>query len=81
MAVVSSSTSFPDLRAPPGYRIKRKPPPTIDISERYPSPDPQDPFAPLWVLRNRTGSSFRALCVPVRPPRAVWYTQPGDARQ
>ncbi|CAA7266881.1 unnamed protein product [Cyclocybe aegerita] len=64
MAVVSSSTSFPDLRAPPGYRIKRKPPPTIDISERYPTPDPQDPFAPLWVLRNRTGSSFGPSAYP-----------------
>ena len=47
------SPSSPDL---PHYRIRRKPPPSLDISERYPSPDPLDPFAPLWVLRNRTSS-------------------------
>lgn len=41
----------------PQYRVRRKPPPTIDISERYPSPDPSDPFAPLWALRNRTSSA------------------------
>ena len=40
-------------------RIKRKPPPFLDLSfaERYPPPDPHDPFAPLWVLRNRTSSA------------------------
>lgn len=30
--------------------------PQPSISERYPDPDPTDPFAPLWVLRNRTTS-------------------------
>ncbi|KAK2460943.1 hypothetical protein APHAL10511_007413 [Amanita phalloides] len=40
-------------------RIKRKPPPFLDLSpaERYPAPDPNDPFAPLWVLRSRTSSA------------------------
>ena len=40
-------------------RIKRKPPPLFDLSlaERYPPPDPHDPFAPLWVLRSRTSSA------------------------
>ncbi|KAF8628034.1 hypothetical protein AX15_004149 [Amanita polypyramis BW_CC] len=40
-------------------RVKRKPPPFLDLSlaERYPPPDPADPFAPLWVLRNRTSSA------------------------
>jgi hypothetical protein len=26
-----------------------------EYSARYPTPDPQDPFAPLWVLRHRQG--------------------------
>lgn len=42
----------------PRYRVRRKPAPVIDIAEKYPSPDPQDPFAPLWVLRNRTSSAL-----------------------
>lgn len=37
-------------------RVKRKPPPAISIAERFPSPDPSDPFAPLWVLRSRIAS-------------------------
>lgn len=48
----SSSTQFPQ------YRVRRKPPPAIDAAEKYPSPDPRDPFAPLWVLRNRTSSAL-----------------------
>jgi hypothetical protein len=36
------------------YRIKRKPPPPFQFSSRYPEPDPNDPFAPLSVLRDRT---------------------------
>lgn len=52
-----ASASYPDLKVPQ-YRIKRKPPPTVDIAERYPSPDPQNPFAPLSVLRNRTSSAL-----------------------
>ena len=43
------------------YRIKRKPPPSLD---RYPSPDPADPFAPLWSLRNRTSSGLSRQDVP-----------------
>src|SRR6266511_517421 len=42
----------------PPHKVKRKPPPTISVSEKYPSPDPSDPFAPLWVLRNRTSSAL-----------------------
>lgn len=37
-------------------RIKRKPPPSLHWTERYPPPDPTDPFAPLWVLRNRSST-------------------------
>ncbi|KAG6811021.1 hypothetical protein H0H92_009323 [Tricholoma furcatifolium] len=41
----------------PRTRIKRKPPPLVDAALaadlRYPSPDPSDPFAPLWALRTR----------------------------
>ena len=52
--------------------VRRKPPPgrssvhrssstllnasKLSFSERYPDPDPKDPFAPLWVLRSRTSS-------------------------
>ena len=42
-------------------RIKRKPPPSIDLEVRYPSPDPTDPFAPLWVLRNRSSNPSLSL--------------------
>ncbi|KAN0132322.1 hypothetical protein V8E53_009748 [Lactarius tabidus] len=38
------------------YRIKRKPPPPFPFSTRYPEPDPNDPFAPLSVLRDRTAT-------------------------
>ncbi|KAL0067710.1 hypothetical protein AAF712_005150 [Marasmius tenuissimus] len=37
-------------------RVKRKPPPTLSLEERYPPPDPNDPFAPLSVLRNRSSA-------------------------
>jgi hypothetical protein len=37
-------------------RVKRKPPPAISVAERFPLPDPSDPFAPLWVLRSRISS-------------------------
>ncbi|RDB25648.1 Thioredoxin-like protein AAED1 [Hypsizygus marmoreus] len=39
--------------------IKRKPPPLFD--ERYPTPDPADPFAPLWVLRSRSSNPALSL--------------------
>ncbi|EAU85404.2 hypothetical protein CC1G_07098 [Coprinopsis cinerea okayama7 len=28
----------------------------MNYSQRYPPPDPADPFAPLWVLRNKTAT-------------------------
>ncbi|KAF5326877.1 hypothetical protein D9619_004371 [Psilocybe cf. subviscida] len=31
--------------------------PLQEREERYPTPDPSDPFAPLWVLRQRTASA------------------------
>jgi len=47
---------------PQAPRIKRKPPPSIDLHVRYPSPDPSDPFAPLWVLRTRSSNpAFTAI--------------------
>ena len=46
---------------PQAPRIKRKPPPSIDLEVRYPSPDPSDPFAPLWVLRNRSSNPSLSL--------------------
>jgi hypothetical protein len=48
--------------SPPGthYQIKRKPPPPHDLSGRYPSPDPSDPFASLSALRNRTTSGLES---------------------
>ncbi|KAF8802504.1 hypothetical protein BYT27DRAFT_7261037 [Phlegmacium glaucopus] len=52
------SPQTPSSPDPIQHRMRRKPPPTLDISERYPSPDPSDPFAPLWVLRNRTTSGL-----------------------
>lgn len=63
-----SSNSSPDLNAPlvPG-RIKRKPPPIVDVSERYPSPDPLDPFAPLWALRTRTQSTLNGSTTSILP--------------
>ncbi|KAL0575493.1 hypothetical protein V5O48_006478 [Marasmius crinis-equi] len=39
-------------------RVKRKPPPSIDLEERYPPPDPDDPFAPLSALRSRSSALF-----------------------
>ncbi|KAG5647377.1 hypothetical protein DXG03_000445 [Asterophora parasitica] len=47
----------------PRPKVKRKPPPPIDA--RYPSPDPQDPFAPLWVLRSRSSNSKLAISASV----------------
>ncbi|KII85110.1 hypothetical protein PLICRDRAFT_145799 [Plicaturopsis crispa FD-325 SS-3] len=40
-----------------GNRAMRKPPSLSEYSPRYPEPDPEDPFAPLWVLRSRTTST------------------------
>ena len=49
------------VQQPQAPRIKRKPPPSIDLEVRYPSPDPGDPFAPLWVLRNRCSNPSLSL--------------------
>ncbi|KAL0954920.1 hypothetical protein HGRIS_003852 [Hohenbuehelia grisea] len=43
--------------APKVNRIKRKPPPAFDFAERYPQPDPSDPFAPLSTLRSRSSAA------------------------
>ncbi len=40
----------------------------FSFSEKYPDPDPTDPFAPLWVLRNRTTSLLPADASPVIGP-------------
>ncbi|ESK95314.1 hypothetical protein Moror_3941 [Moniliophthora roreri MCA 2997] len=50
---MAATASTPLPKSP---RIKRKPPPRLDISERYPPPDPSDPFAPLSVLRSRSSA-------------------------
>ena len=50
------------MSASPGTfrQIKRKPPPSLDTLGKYPSPDPSDPFASLWALRNRTTSGLES---------------------
>ncbi|KAK0194051.1 hypothetical protein F5146DRAFT_1183493 [Armillaria mellea] len=55
MALVLPSTATVPPRAP---RVKRKPVPSIDVTERYPPPDPADPFASLTVLRSRSSTLF-----------------------
>lgn len=42
-------------------RIRRKPAPSLELDARYPRPDPDDPFAPLSVLRSRTASTLGAV--------------------
>ncbi|KAG6836754.1 hypothetical protein H0H93_003833 [Arthromyces matolae] len=65
-------------------KIKRKPPPVVDIDDldtvldnakdntRYPTPDPSDPFAPLWVLRTRNSNNSlkQALAIPIDASQA-----------
>ncbi|KAG6895299.1 hypothetical protein C0992_002076, partial [Termitomyces sp. T32_za158] len=55
------------------HKIRRKPAPAIDpaveldvaLDVRYPTPDPSDPFAPLWVLRSRNSTNdLKQLCAP-----------------
>lgn len=41
--------------------VRRKPAPSIVLDARYPCPDPDDPFAPLSVLRTRTASTLGLL--------------------
>ncbi|SJL09923.1 uncharacterized protein ARMOST_13304 [Armillaria ostoyae] len=55
MALVLPSTATVPPKAP---RVKRKPVPSIDVTERYPPPDPADPFASLTVLRSRSSTLF-----------------------
>jgi hypothetical protein len=61
----------------PHYRVRRKPPPTIDVAEKYPSPDPHDPFAPLWVLRNRTSSALGQNPLVTKDTPSP-YSEPGN---
>lgn len=72
-----SSNSSPDLNTPlVPSRIKRKPPPIVDVSERYPSPDPLDPFAPLWALRTKTQSTLNGSTASILP-----YTNPYGSQE
>ncbi|KAL4066937.1 AhpC/TSA antioxidant enzyme-domain-containing protein [Scleroderma yunnanense] len=48
----------------PQPRIRRKPAPSLELDARYPRPDPDDPFAPLSVLRSRTASTLGAISPP-----------------
>ncbi|KAG6902825.1 hypothetical protein C0995_010710 [Termitomyces sp. Mi166 len=56
----------------PRPKIRRKPPPAVDAGldarVRYPAPDPNDPFAPLWVLRSRDSSNSLKAYDPVAFP-------------
>jgi len=45
----------------PRSMVRRKPAPSIVLDARYPCPDPDDPFAPLSVLRTRTASTLGLL--------------------
>ncbi|KAG1819915.1 hypothetical protein EV424DRAFT_917786 [Suillus variegatus] len=51
------SSSVPQPRS----MVRRKPAPSIVLDARYPCPDPDDPFAPLSVLRTRTASTLGLL--------------------
>lgn len=46
-------------------RVRRKPAPSLELQERYPTPDPDDPFAPLSVLRSRTASTLSSAGPPL----------------
>ena len=71
----SSATPFPQ------YRVKRKAPPTIDASEKYPSPDPHNPFAPLWELRNRTSSALGQNPLASKDSPSPYSQQPSSTHQ
>lgn len=51
--------------AEPHPRVRRKPAPSLELDARYPQPDPDDPFAPLSVLRSRTASTLSVVGPPV----------------
>lgn len=53
----NESSTIPQPRA----MVRRKPAPSIVLDARYPCPDPEDPFAPLSVLRTRTASTLGLL--------------------
>ncbi|KAG6900690.1 hypothetical protein C0993_005002 [Termitomyces sp. T159_Od127] len=62
------------------HKVRRKPPPPIDsvleldvaLDVRYPTPDPNDPFAPLWVLRSRNSTNdLKKFCDPPRRAQTV----------
>ncbi|KAG2141163.1 uncharacterized protein EDB93DRAFT_640310 [Suillus bovinus] len=54
---VATNVSIPQPRS----MVRRKPAPSIVLDARYPCPDPDDPFAPLSVLRTRTASTLGLL--------------------
>src|SRR3984957_7898515 len=71
--------SFPQIHLPPMPRrpstastfTSRRIFNTKDFAGRYPAPDPQDPFAPLWVLRDRQdGSSSQVSSIDSESPRS-----------
>ncbi|KAH0833092.1 hypothetical protein J3R83DRAFT_12084 [Lanmaoa asiatica] len=59
---MSVSTSDSSLDQP---RVRRKPAPSVELETRYPTPDPDDPFAPLSVLRSRTASTLSSVGAPL----------------
>lgn len=59
MSVSSSDSSFNQSR------VRRKPAPSLELETRYPTPDPDDPFAPLSVLRSRTASTLSSATAPL----------------
>ncbi|KAG6374343.1 hypothetical protein JVT61DRAFT_4372 [Boletus reticuloceps] len=59
MSSVSSDSSLNHTR------IRRKPAPSLEVETRYPTPDPDDPFAPLSVLRSRTASTLSNAAAPL----------------
>lgn len=71
-----SSESSQDT-ASGAHRIKRKPPPQFPYSTRYPEPDPNDPFAPLSVLRDRTATLTN---LSYESPVAIPDSTPGSSK-
>lgn len=59
---MSVSTTDSSLNHP---RVRRKPAPNPELEARYPTPDPDDPFAPLSVLRSRTASTLSSVSAPL----------------
>ena len=61
MSVSTTTTSASDNQP----RVRRKPAPSLELEARYPTPDPEDPFAPLSVLRSRTASTLSSVGAPL----------------